>query len=174
MNACNPKLIDKLVKQQSTQQYRRTSMRFAPEITSKLKSKFHSHGFEIVYRNKCKLMNLLGSTKDKTAMLKKSGIYEIECTKCNRKYYGQTKRNIETRMNDHKSYVRLNQPNKSAIASHIIFECQENVCMENVKLLEQVNDDKQLDAYEAHYIQRDPNALNSDKGNIESCLFSRV
>lgn len=191
VNGYNPDLIDKLTKlhskkvtrsnlstffslREEEEEYSRVSMRFEPNITNKLKTKYRENGMEIVYRNECKLMNLLGSTKDKTPLLKKSGIYEIECGKCKKKYYGQTKRNIETRVKDHKSYIRLNQPNKSAIASHMIFECKENINIENVKLLQQVNDDRRLDAYEAHYIQCDNNALNLDRGNIESCLFSRI
>lgn len=190
VNGYDSYLIDKLIKKHSkkvlrsnlstffslpdTQSNRRISMQFIPEITNKLKSKFNEHGYEMVFRNERKLLNLLGSTKDKTPLLKKSGIYEIECKKCKRKYYGQTKRSIETRFNDHKSYIRLNQPNKSAIASHVIFECEENINIENVKLLHQVNDDRRLDAYESYYIQCDESALNLDCGNIQSCLFGRI
>ena len=128
----------------------------------------------IVYRNECKLSNLLGSTKDKLSVWQKSGIYEIECEKCERKYYGQTKRSMETRVKDHKSYIRLNQPHQSAIASHIISECGGNINNEKVKLLKQVNDSRRLDAFESYYIQCDENPLNLDGGKIVSCLFNRV
>lgn len=48
------------------------------------------------------------------------------------------------------------------------------VTINNLKLLKQVNEDQRLDAYEAFYIQNDDTALNQDRGNIESCLFSHI
>lgn len=131
-------------------------------------------GMEIVYRSEHKLSNSLGSTKDKTPQIKKSGVYVFECSECNRKYYGQTKRDIETRYNDHCQCIRLNHPNKSAIASHVLIDGHTHISKDDVKLLKQVRDERRLDAYEAYYIQRDENALNSDNGNISSCLFSLI
>lgn len=116
----------------------------------------------------------MGSTKDKTPALQKSGIYCFECSECGRKYYGQTKRSVEMRFKDHCQCIRLNHPNKSAIAAHFLYDGHENVNIECVKLLRQVKDDKRLDAYEAYHIQRDDNALNQDRGNIESPLFNLI
>lgn len=149
----------------------RVSMQFAPNITNKLKSVFTQHNFELVYRNDSKLSNLFGSTKDKTPNLEKSDIYYYECCECKRKYYGQTKRSIETCFKDHCACIRLNHPYKSAIASHVLIDGHENINKENLCLLRQVNDDRRLDAYEAFHIQRDDNSLNLDRGNIDSCLF---
>lgn len=149
-------------------------MSFVPTITNKLKSKFSEHQLEIVHRSDQKLQNVLGSTKDKIPCLQKSGIYAIKCNDCERKYYGLTKRNIETRFKDHLQCVRLNHPNKSAVAAHILNDGHENINIDCVSLVKQVNDERRLDAYEAFYIQSDDNALNLDRGNIESCLFAQA
>ena len=69
--------------------------------------------------------------------------------------------------------VRLNQPNKSAIATHILIDGHENIS-KDIKLLKQVNDERQLDAYEAYFIQKDNNALNLDSGNVQSSLLARA
>lgn len=151
---------------------KRVSIQFIPSITNKLKSVFKQHGFELVYRNDSKLSNLFGSTKDKTPNMEKSGIYCYECSVCLRKYYGQTKRSIETRFKDHCACIRLNHPYKSAIASHVLIDGHENINKENLCLLRQVNDDRRLDAYEAFHIQKDDNPLNLDRGNVDSCLFA--
>ena len=118
-----------------------------------------------------KLQSLLGSTKNKTDNLKKSGVYTIKCQVCERVYYGQTKRSLEERFKEHWQCVRLNQPQRSALASHVIIDGHEGVDKSCLQLLKQVNDERKLDAYEAFFIQRDRNALNLDNGNIESVLF---
>lgn len=160
--------------QRENTQKQRVSMHFAPKITNKLKNKFRQHDYEIVYRSDNKLLNLLGTTKDKTPVLQKSGIYCYTCDECGRKYYGQTRRSIEVRFKDHCQCIRLNHPNKSAIAAHCLHDGHENVNIENLKLVRQVNDEKRLDAYEAYYIQRDVDCLNQDRGNIESPLFNLI
>lgn len=160
--------------QNASQDKQKVSMSFEPVITNKIKQKFKEHNLEIVFKNNNKLQNFLGSTKDKIDCLQKSGIYSVECGDCKRKYWGQTKRSIETRYKEHLSCVRLNHPYKSAVASHILIDGHENINIESVSLVKQVTDERQLDAYEAFYIQNDENALNLDRGNIESCLFARA
>lgn len=189
VNGYSENMIDKLVKKHSnkvkrskltsfftqntpSQDKQRVSMSFEPVITNKLKSKFAENRLEIVYKNNGKLQNLLGSTKDKIPVLQKSGIYSIECGDCKRKYWGQTKRNIEIRYKDHISCVRLNHPYKSAVASHILVDGHENINIDSLSLVKQVFNERRLDAYEAFYIQCDDNALNQDRGNVESCLLS--
>lgn len=128
---------------------------------------------DIVYKNDNKLLNLISSTKSKKPPLSKSGIYEYECDVCHRKYYGQTKRSVECRFKEHCACIRLNQPNKSAIAAHALVDGHDNVNIENLKLLLPVREERRLDVYEAFYIQKnEENTLNQDRGNIESCLFA--
>jgi len=153
---------------------KRVSFNFVPSITNKLKHIFGEYQMEIVYNNNHKLSNLLGSTKDKIPPLKKSGIYTVTCGVCKRNYTGQTKRSIEKRFSEHCACIRLNQPNRSAVAAHVLVDGHTNVNKESVKLKQQVNDSRRLDAYEAFYIQNDTDSLNLDNGNIESYLFAKI
>ena len=59
--------------------------------------------------------------KDKDPIMKKSGVYKIDCKQCEKVYIGQTKRNLETRTKEHFRNVRLNHLEKSDIALHAIF-----------------------------------------------------
>lgn len=153
---------------------RKVSMSYVPKITNKLKSKFREHNMQIVFRNDKKLINLLGTTKDKIDEFDKKGIYSISCGDCDKKYYGQTKRNIKQRFKEHSSYIAKNEGRKSAIAEHVLDNGHFNVTINNVKLEKQVYDDRKLDAFESYYIQKDSNSLNKDNGNIESILFARL
>ena len=123
---------------------------------------------KMVFRSDKKLLNLLGSTKDKTENINKFGIYSIQCGDCNGVYYGQTKRSIGARFKEHSAYIKKNQCKNSAIAAHVLENGHFNVCVENLKLVKPILDDRQLDAYESFYIQSDENTINRDNGNIES------
>ncbi|XP_055306468.1 uncharacterized protein LOC129570775 [Sitodiplosis mosellana] len=166
-----------LFSQRDSPEKQRVSFEFVPSITNKLKQKFIEYGMEIVFRNDNKLSNLLGSTKDKIEPLKKSGIYTVTCSECKKEYTGQTKRSIEKRFGEHCACIRLNHPNKSAVAAHVLIDGHTNVNKDCVKLKKQVNDSRRLDALEAFYIQAaDANnqSLHQDRGNIESSLFAKV
>lgn len=150
---------------------KKVSVTFAPTLTNKLKTTFKQNNMQIVYSNPFKLKNQLISTKDKKENLDKPGIYEIKCNICHRKYYGQTKRSVKQRFAEHEKYIHNNEPRRSAFALHAVTEKHIPVSIDDVRLLKCVNDDRKLDAYESMYIYKDDNALNADKGNIESDLF---
>lgn len=152
----------------------RVCLSFVPLLTNRLKSVFKKHKMQIVYSNKNKLKNLLGTTKDKIDDLNKSGIYRIECGDCKMKYYGQTKRNLSKRVKEHMDCIKRNQPNNSAVADHVLSNNHFNISAANLKLMKNVFDEKKLDAYESFFISKDPNPINLDKGKIISNLFSKV
>ena len=51
--------------------------------------------------------------------LKTPGFYSIPC-ECGRVYIGQSGRSIQLRIKEHNRYIRLAQPDKSAVADHSI------------------------------------------------------
>lgn len=148
------------------------SMFYQPTITNKLKNVFNENKMLIVYRNQNKLGDLLGTTKDKTENLKKSGIYRISCDQCEAVYIGQTKRAIETRFKEHCLHIHNKHAYRSAFAAHVLDSGHENVSIDNVELLRSVNDERRLDAYECVAIYKNPNNINLDNGNIMSPLFA--
>lgn len=187
-NGFNDSMIDDLIKKHSRkikhsecstfftlpkeEEMKRVSMSYVPQITNKIGHKFRDHNMQIVYRNNNKIANLLGSVKDKTEPLKKSGIYCISCGDCDKKYYGQTKRSIEKRFKEHSAYINKRQCTRSALAEHVWSEGHFNVSLANVKLIKQVNDNRLLNAYESYYIKNDEHSMNKDNGNIDSALFN--
>lgn len=49
------------------------------------------------------MKNKLSHLKDKIPTLKKSNVvYQISCLDCNKTYIGETSRNLETRINEHR------------------------------------------------------------------------
>lgn len=60
----------------------------------------------------------LTNDQDKTKNENQSDIYEIICDKRDRKYIGQTRRNIKTRFNEHFSLIKFDREEKFAVAEH--------------------------------------------------------
>eukprot|EP00057_Strongylocentrotus_purpuratus_P003565 XP_003726908.1 PREDICTED: uncharacterized protein LOC100891345 [Strongylocentrotus purpuratus] len=74
---------------------------------------------DIQVRQSCskKLHSILYSHKDKHPNHKKAGVYKIPC-ECGKVYIGETGRNLETRLKEHRTSFRLSDWDKSAIVKH--------------------------------------------------------
>jgi DNA-binding transcriptional MerR regulator len=81
---------------------------------SRLLVKFNIQTVHIPAKN----IHLLRPVKDKLS-LRTSGIYRIPC-ECGEVYVGQTGRTIEARFKEHRRHVRLNQPERSAVAENSV------------------------------------------------------
>lgn len=191
MNGYKPSLIERIIKIHSdkrdkfnlstlfTQNYtpsdmKRVSFNYAPRITHTLSGIFKPYDMQCVYKSTNKLIDLIGTTKNKDDKLKSSGIYSIQCNSCDGVYYGQKKRSIEKRFYEHLSYIKNKQCNRSALASHAINTGHTHFDINNISVVRVVREQNRLDAYQSYYIQSNENSLNLDNGNIESALFSRV
>jgi hypothetical protein len=84
----------------------------ASHKVSRLLAKFNIQTVHIPAKN----IPLLRPAKDKLG-LKTAGIYHIPC-ECGKVYMGQTGQTIEARLREHRRHVRLNQPERSAVAEH--------------------------------------------------------
>lgn len=139
-------------------------------LAKPIKKSFHKQAnINIAFSTKRKLKHILGNPKDKVPNEEKSGIYQIDCDDCDLKYIGQTKRNLKTRLKEHKANFKNNHEEKSAIAKHCI---QEQHTFTNVKLLQEVRKSSYLDAYETLHIKRQKEHLvNNEPGIFQSSPF---
>jgi hypothetical protein len=145
---------------------------FHPLATKGLKKIFNKLDFKICYDSKCNLRNVLGNPKDKIDVLDKSGIYEINCGECDKKYIGQTRRSILTRFKEHIAHARYLRPEKSSVAQHIL-DSDHHINKDNLKLVKAVSSNRELDGFESLFIHKSKGCLlNSDKGPIpRSALY---
>jgi hypothetical protein len=65
-----------------------------------------------------KLSSLLRPVKDHLG-LRTPGVYRIPC-ECGRVYIGLTGRSVDIRIKEHQRHIRLEHPDKSAVAEHSI------------------------------------------------------
>jgi hypothetical protein len=86
----------------------------ASHKVSRLLDKFNIQTVHIPTKN----IHLLRQVKDKLG-LRTTGIYRIPC-ECGIVYMGQTGWTIEARFKEHRRHVHLNQPERSAVAEHLL------------------------------------------------------
>ncbi|KAJ8946229.1 hypothetical protein NQ318_013040 [Aromia moschata] len=119
-------------------------------------------------------LTLLGNPKDKINNNEKSGIYEISCKDCDQTYIGQTKRSILTRFKEHMAHLKYGRTEKSCVAQHA-FDNNHMIDINNLKLIRNVTNSRQLDAFESLEIIKCNNSMNKDNGPIPtSPLFALI
>jgi hypothetical protein len=143
-------------------------LNFHPPFTDAISKVAKKHGINAVYKSSGTLSDILVNLKDKRKNEMKSGIYEIGCVDCDSTYIGQSKRRVQERWKEHDAAIRLKQPQKSAVAEHMI-ECGHSVGEK--KLLKEVTSPVELNAWESFYISNNYNLLNLEEAPIKSDLF---
>jgi len=87
-------------------------------------------------------------------------VYRINCLDCDASYVGQTKRTLNTRVNEHKSHIRRNSTQLSVITDHRQKSGHE-FDWDNVKILDvESNYNKRLIS-EIIYIKKQKHGLNA-------------
>ena len=80
------------------------SVPYIKGISERLQRAFKSHEVTVVHKPVNSLRSQLIHVKDKTGNLKKCGtVYHIHCDQCNKQYFGETSRVLETRIKEHLS-----------------------------------------------------------------------
>jgi hypothetical protein len=101
-----------------------------------------------------KLIYHLGTPKDMTPTMQKSGNYESTCIGCNAVYVGQTRRNIHTRYKEHMAHAKKHS-GRSSVTSHLDEKQPEHVIpMNSLLLLKEVRQRGKLDANEGLVIDK--------------------
>ncbi|KAJ8953192.1 hypothetical protein NQ318_003229 [Aromia moschata] len=144
------------------------SLPYEPNFTFGLDKIFKNINISLVYNSKNELQALLGNPKDKIDNNER--IYETSCKDCDQKYIGQTKRYILTRFKERMAYLKYGRTEKSCVAQHA-FDNNHRIDINNLKLIRNVTNSRQLDAFESLEIIN----MNKDNGPIPtSPLFALI
>jgi hypothetical protein len=120
------------------------------------------YDIQLVLKASGKLSQVLGSPKD--------GIYEVQYQTYPAVYYGQTRRSIDARFNEHMSIDNTRAEEKSSVAKHPLNNPGHVITLEDLSLVKKVNRPLHLDGWESIIIRKNDkkHLLNEDYGNIES------
>ncbi|KAL0275931.1 UNVERIFIED_CONTAM: hypothetical protein PYX00_003642 [Menopon gallinae] len=131
-------------------------------VTDRIGRHLRKHGIHTIFTPTTKIGQILRTPKDPTPPLEKPGIYNIPCI-CGKVYIGMGQRNIQTRIKEHERHIRLNQPDKSAIAEHSLSE-QHRILFNRTRLIAQTICPSHLQIRESIEIHKHPYNINRDTG----------
>ncbi|KAJ8976203.1 hypothetical protein NQ317_008281 [Molorchus minor] len=134
--------------QTDTESPKFVSISYAPQFTRGLSRILKNIGLTVIHPSGNKLQQLLGNPTDTIGVNDRSGIYEISCKDCNLKYVGQTRRSILTRFKEHMAHLKYGRTDKSSVAQHA-FDNNHRIDINNLKLIRNVTNNRQLDAFES-------------------------
>ena len=171
-NGFDPKLIDKLIERSNKKQAinfitsiqadtenpsRWCKLPFIPHLSYKLSNIIQNA--KVSFYNPLSVGKILFNTKDKYDDLQKCGVYQLKCDNCETKYIGQTGRNFNVRMKEHRRCF-LNNDESSGIAKHL---CDENHwCNFEPKILHCIDKGRKMDFLEQFEIVNCPTKLCND------------
>ena len=114
----------------------------------------------ISYQSLNKLNKIIKVHKDPLPDSSQSNIvYKINCLDCDASYVGQSGRQLNTRVKEHKSHIIRNNPNRSVITEHRL-NYGHDFDWENVKILDHEPFYHKRLVSEMLYIKRQKNSLN--------------
>ena len=132
--------------------------------------------------NKQNLGWILINNKGKIDKMHKSGVYKINCKDCPAVYVGQSGRNIETRVKEHKRSI-LNNIRNTGMSTHCI-DNNHFIDLDNVQLLHTESKSKRLNLLEQLEIKKSINNNRhfnmNDQQNyintpvIDKCILSSL
>lgn len=151
---------------------RRISVPYYPRLTNELRGVLEKHGIELVTCTSSTLKTSLCNYKDKEPKMHSSGIYSVGCKNCDLIYIGQSRRRIETRIQEHIRHTNNRNYDKSGVAEHMI-ECDHNIDNNSIKVVKVVRREQLLDAWESLTIATHDSAslMNREDAPISSPLF---
>jgi len=109
--------------------------------------------------------------KSKDLLLSKNNvIYKIFCNNCEASYVGQTKRQLKTRLKEHKNNIKHDRSKHSVIFEHIV-ECNHSFDWEGIKIMARETNFYKRIVSEIIYIKEPKFGLNLNS-TILSCLMN--
>ena len=141
-----------------------------PRLLKRIEVVFKKHDFRIAYMNYNVGRFLVNNNLDRIQQLQNSGVYRINCLQCKATYVGETGRQVQKRINEHKKdFIKSNIERHLKMYNH-------NLDEENVKVLHRtIKSRVQLtwEAYEIERCFRNPNVecLNDKIPSIYNPLY---
>lgn len=149
------------------------SLPYYTPITNELSKILKKQNIKTCYTNGGNLRDLLGTEKDKeNNILRKSGIYRLTCENCEKKYVGQTKRCLETRLQEHLNETEI--PIERIQSAMSLHAAQQNHQIGGIELIREVTKPYMLNAAESLHIAKENDGTLTNKnlkGNLPSTLY---
>jgi len=92
---------------------------YFPNISEKFRNIIKNHNVKLSFYSLNKLNTIIKAQKDLLPYYcNKNVVYKISCNNCNATYIGQTKRKLNTRINEHRNQINSKSSNNTVITEH--------------------------------------------------------
>jgi len=186
-NGYDTGIVDKLIKNKSknkgqqqieTNRNKYVTLNYGQKFTHKVANIFKKCDYKVSFRTTNKMENFYREKREPASkdIYDDSGVYEIVCGQCPKKYIGQTGRSFRTRWREHLPKNSAEQ--KSNYAEHLVQHGHSYSKIEdNLKILHKVNKSNSMSVLENYEIfkavKRDPdNVLNDKVDSQANSLFN--
>ncbi|KAM0737118.1 hypothetical protein ACS0PU_000211 [Formica fusca] len=147
---------------------------YVPAISEQFKRITKDLNVRLSYQSLNKLNSFIKVHKDPCPLTARQNVvYKIGCNDCDASYVGQTKRQLNTRILEHKNHIRRNTSNHSVITDHRM-NFNHNYDWDGVKILDNEPQLCRRLISEILYIKRQKNGLNlqTDTESLPDMYFS--
>jgi hypothetical protein len=129
-------------------------------ITDSITSLIDKSQFSVGYRCINKLDKIVKAYKDKNQLIANNNVvYNISCKDCDASYVGQTKRQLGTRLKEHKNNFKL-EPSKHSVVTEHILEYNHSFDWDNVRILDTESNYRKRLISEMLHIKEQKNGIN--------------
>ena len=117
------------------------------------------------------IRKLLPSQKDPLDNSEKSClVYQVPCRDCSSVYIGQTKRDLKSRLDEHKRVIKNQRPDLSAPYEHSITK-DHIISFTEAKILELETDYQKILSFESWHINAKPHVMNRNNGSLFPAVY---
>ena len=167
-------LTSRQPRSQNTQYNHFTSIPYVQGTSEKIRRVLNEAGVKVAMKPIHTIGRILPSPKDQLTLEEKSClVYQVPCFDCDFVYIGQIKRNLKSRLAEHKLAIRNQEPEKSALCEHSI-QFDHLINWNNSKVLKtEAHYSKRLTS-EAWFINSHPDVMNRSDGDSLPRVYRRL
>ena len=167
-------LTSRQPRSQNTQYNHFTSIPYIQGTSEKIRRVLNEAGVKVAMKPIHTIGRILPSPKDPPTLEEKSClVYQVPCFDCDFVYIGQTKRDLKSRLAEHKLAIRNQEPEKSALCEHSI-QFDHLIDWNNSKVLKtEAHYSKRLTS-EAWFINSHPHVMNRSDGDSLPRVYRRL
>ena len=148
-----------------------TSIPYVQGTSERIGRILNEAGVKVAMKPVKTIGNILTSPKDPIAEHEKSRlIYKIPCADCEFVYVGQTKRDLKSRVAEHKRAVKNAEPEKSALCEHLML-FDHRINWEESTVLKYVNSYRRRLIAESWFINAHTNVINRSDGETLPSVY---
>ena len=142
-----------------------TTIPYVKNVSEKIKRILNDVSIKSTFKPLRTIRHFIPQPKDPIQEKETYGvIYQVPCKNCEESYIGQTKRNINTRLKEHRTAVKKGRIQKSALSEHVMNKVH-LIDWQNAKIIQQESNYKKRLFLESWHINKNPKTMNRKDGS---------